>query len=106
MASTYTRLPTDEDAAQSQSLDQPRRLRRPIFFVLAGLLLLGFVSYKYSHWAWSGPSASLDKIIPVPTITTSLSTTIIVTPTTTIDSSKKPNNTELSMPEQGKVSVG
>ncbi|KAG5726153.1 Endochitinase 1 [Termitomyces sp. T112] len=108
MASTYTRLPTDDETSHSLPNPPPKQSRqyRQLLFFVVVLLLVAF-AYKFGQWS-TGWSATVDTSINIPSETTTSSSTIttIITPTANIDNSNKSNTTETTMPEQGKVSIG
>ncbi|KAF5386102.1 hypothetical protein D9615_002550 [Tricholomella constricta] len=96
MASTYSRLPTDEESPPSPpSPPEQRASYRRIIILAVGLLAVVFASYKFGQWS----AAPVRPEVNLPANASSL-------PTTDTSSSAKPITTEPAMPSHGKVSVG
>ncbi|KAF8070142.1 glycoside hydrolase family 18 protein [Lyophyllum atratum] len=96
MASTYSRLPTDEETPPSPQTPakQPTSYRRIVFLVI-GLLVVAFASYKFGQWS-----------VTLPAIEVHPPTNITAPPNNTLEDTPKPNITEPAMPDHGKVSIG
>lgn len=101
MASTYAPLPTTDE--ESPPTPKPRRKYRPIIVLALAFFIVALAAYKAGQWSIGASTIQIQT--PDPNVVNVLPPSI-PSNTSSHNNTSKPNSTDTTMHDHGKISVG